>query len=73
MGVRQRPVEGVVSAMNRIVRQDLEHIYLGLTQAERSRLRDSTVLLTGGAGFLGFYFIQFLTHYKEELGIRRVI
>ena len=59
--------------MKKIVQQDLTRIYSGLTEAERSKFQGSTVLFTGGAGFLGFYFIQFLTHYQEELGIKKVI
>lgn len=59
--------------MKKIVRQDLERIHDGLTEAERSQFQGSTVLLTGGAGFLGFYFIQFFTHYQEELGIKKII
>ena len=59
--------------MNSIVQQDLERIYSGLTQQERSKFQDSTILFTGGAGFLGYYFINFLTHYKQELGIKKVI
>ena len=59
--------------MKKIVKQDLERIYNGLTEEERGRFDDSTILLTGGAGFLGFYFIQFFTHYQKALNIRRVI
>ena len=59
--------------MKKIIQQDMSRIYSGLTEEERGRLRDRTILLTGGAGFLGFYFIQFFTHFKEELGIKRVI
>lgn len=59
--------------MKKIVAQDLARIYDGLTPAEREGLRDRTILLTGGAGFLGFYFISFLTHYQEALGIKKVI
>jgi len=59
--------------MKKIVQQDLQRIYNGLTEEERGRFRDSTILFTGGAGFLGFYFITFLTHYKQELGIKKVI
>ena len=55
--------------MKKIVQQDLKRIHEGLTQEEKSRFQGSTVLFTGGAGFLGFYFIQFLTHYKTSLGI----
>ena len=59
--------------MNRTVQQDMNRIYEGLTQKERAAFQNSTVLFTGGAGFLGFYFITFLTHYREELGIKKVI
>ena len=59
--------------MNTIVKQDMDRIYAALTEEERGRLRGATVLLTGGAGFLGFYLIGFLTHFKDELGIDRVI
>lgn len=62
-----------MNSMKKIVKQDLERIYNGLTAEERSRFADSTLLLTGGAGFLGFYFIQFFTHFQEELGIKHVI
>lgn len=59
--------------MKRIVEQDLNRIYEGLTPEERGRLHGSTILFTGGAGFLGFYFIQFLTHFQKELGVKKVI
>lgn len=59
--------------MKKIAEQDLERVFNALSDAERLRFRDSTVLLTGGAGFLGFYFIGFFTRFKEELGIRKVI
>lgn len=59
--------------MNRIVQQDMNRIYEGLTPEERVAFQNSTVLFTGGAGFLGFYFITFLTHYREELGFKKVI
>lgn len=59
--------------MKKIVKQDLERIYNGLTTEERGEFQGSTILLTGGAGFLGFYFIQFFTHYQQELGIKKVI
>lgn len=59
--------------MKKIVKQDLERIYNGLTQEERDGFQNATILLTGGAGFLGFYFINFFTHYQQELGIKKVI
>ncbi len=59
--------------MKKIVQQDLQRIYNGLTEEERGSFRDSTILFTGGAGFLGFYFIHFFTHYRQELKIKKVI
>ena len=67
-------MEGMeVMNMKKIVQQDLVRIYSGLTEAERSKFKDSTILFTGGAGFLGFYFITFLTHYQQKLGVKKVI
>jgi len=63
----------MVNEMKKIVAQDLARIYSGLTAAEREKFRGSTILFTGGAGFLGFYFITFLTHYQQELGVKKVI
>lgn len=59
--------------MNTIVKQDLKRIHDALSPREREAFRDSTLLLTGCAGFLGFYLIQFCATYREELGIRRII
>lgn len=59
--------------MKKIVKQDMERIFNDLKDTERLQFRDSTILLTGGAGFLGFYFIHFFLHFKEELGIKKVI
>ena len=36
--------------MKRIVQQDMQRIYEGLTEAERAGFQDSTILFTGGAG-----------------------
>jgi UDP-glucuronate decarboxylase len=59
--------------MNDIFKQDLEQILGSLTDQERRAFNDSTLLLTGCAGFLGFYFMNFFSHYQEMLGIRRII
>lgn len=53
--------------------QDLQAIYTALTADERRRLSSGTVLITGCAGFLGYYFMNFFAEYGEELGIRKVI
>lgn len=59
--------------MNRIVENDLKKIFASLTEEERLRFKDKTILFTGCAGFLGFYFLRFFTCYKQELGIKKVI
>ncbi len=58
---------------NRIISEDLENIYNGLSTAERTKLKGSTVLLTGCGGFLGYYFVHFFTRYREELEIKKII
>ncbi|MEO3947278.1 NAD-dependent epimerase/dehydratase family protein [Gorillibacterium sp. CAU 1737] len=59
--------------MEKIIDQDLRLIYGGLTDKERSQFGGATILLTGCAGFLGFYFLHFFHRYREELGIDEII
>lgn len=59
--------------MRKIVKQDLERIFNGLTDEEKAKFNGGTVLFTGCAGFLGFYFIQFLVNYQEDLNVQKVI
>lgn len=65
-------MESVVN-MSKIIQQDLVHIYDALTEEEKKCFQDATLLLTGGAGFLGFYFLSFMAKYKEELNIKEII
>lgn len=58
---------------NYILEEDLLKIYNGLSQAEKDKFRDSNVLLTGCGGFLGYYFVHFLTQYRDKLGIKKII
>lgn len=59
--------------MKKIVKQDLERIFNALSADEKARFENSRFLLTGGAGFLGFYFINFLVHFRDELKIKKII
>lgn len=59
--------------MKKIIVQDMQRIYNGLTEEERGKFRDAVFLFTGAAGFLGFYFITFLTHFRKELGVKKII
>lgn len=58
---------------NRILKEDLEYILNGLTEKEKNRFQDSTILLTGCAGFLGYYLTHFFAQYSEKLGIKTII
>jgi UDP-glucuronate decarboxylase len=39
----------------------------------RNRFQDATILVTGCAGFLGYYFMEYLLRYSGELGLRKLI
>ena len=56
-----------------ILQKDLDHTLAGLTPAEQAKLKDSTILITGCGGFLGYYFMHFFDAQAEKLGIKKVI
>ena len=56
-----------------VIENDLKYIWDSLSQNELDRLRGSKILITGCAGFLGFYFMKFLSRYAAELNIKKVI
>lgn len=56
-----------------IKEEDLARIHDALTDDEKAKLAGSTVLITGCAGFLGYYFMNYLAAYGEELGVKKVI
>lgn len=53
--------------------KDLKYTLESLSQEEIKRLSNSSILITGCAGFLGFYFVHFLYQYREELNLKKVI
>lgn len=57
--------------LNPIVEEDLKQIHDALHQ--RERFRNSVILITGCAGFLGYYITHFFVIYAKELGIKKVI
>lgn len=61
------------SYRNRVFYEDLQYIYDQLSEEERKKLNGSTLLITGCAGFLGFYLMHFLQHFSAQLGIQKVI
>lgn len=58
---------------NIIITEDLSYIYDNLSEQERNKFKDSTVLITGCGGFLGYYFMHFLSRYADDLGIKKII
>ena len=59
--------------MQNILTNDIRHTLNGLSEEERLRFKDSTVLITGCGGFLGYYFMNFFNQTAEELGIKKII
>lgn len=58
---------------NHIVQEDMLHILNSLSNAEQDKFQDTTILITGCAGFLGFYFLNFFTSQAETLKIKKII
>ena len=61
------------SNKNTIYHTDLQYIFNNLSKSEKEKLKDSSILVTGCAGFLGYYLMSFLSDYSEKLGIRKII
>lgn len=57
--------------LNQIFSEDLRRLHEAVGRS--GRFDGATVAITGCAGFLGFYFMQYLVRYAGELGIRKVI
>ena len=48
-------------------------MYNSFTSEEKQKFRDSTILITGCAGFIGYYMMSFLDAYSDKLGIKKII
>ncbi len=59
--------------ITRQLESDLSYTYHQLTKEELAKLKNSTILMTGCAGFLGFYFVHFFYQYCTELNLKKVI
>ena len=53
--------------------KDLQYTYSKLSKEEIEKLTGASVLITGCAGFLGFYFVHFLYYFRETLKLKKVI
>ena len=58
---------------NHILNEDMAYIAGKLSSEEKAKFKNSTVLITGCGGFLGYYFMHFLASYANELQIKKII
>lgn len=58
---------------NYILNEDMDYIFDKLSNQEKSKFKDSTVLVTGCGGFLGYYFMHFFNSKGDELGVEKII
>ena len=58
--------------MQTIFNSDLGSIHEALS-SKKNRFAGATILITGCAGFLGFYFMNYLARYAAELKIEKII
>jgi UDP-glucuronate decarboxylase len=52
---------------NSVVTRDLAHIHAALG-SKAEAFRGQTIVITGCAGFLGFYITRYFVEYAETLG-----
>ena len=55
---------------NKIIVEDLEQIH---NEIKKNEFKNATILITGCAGFLGYYILSYFTGYFEELNLERII
>lgn len=53
--------------------KDLKYTFEHMTATEVDKLKGSTIMITGCAGFLGFFFVHFFYRFREELNLSKVI
>src|SRR2546430_12884807 len=64
-------VGAVATPAQRVVARDLDYMCDALRD-ELPRLSDQNLLITGGAGFLGYYLVQLALHWNRRPGSRPV-
>lgn len=58
---------------NKVINVDLKYIFDNLSRTQKEKYFKKTILLTGAAGFLGFYFVSFFSRFFDELGLDSLI
>jgi len=62
----------IVNSARKVVENDLDHIIVNLKE-ELPRISGKHLLITGGAGFLGHYLVQAITHWNRSAATRDAI
>ena len=52
---------------------DLQYTFSKLSDKEKDKLNGSKILITGCAGFLGYYYLKFFSRFMNSLNIKKVI
>ena len=55
------------------MKDDLRHTFNRISDVPKDKFRDKTFLITGCAGFLGYYLLRFFQCLGEELQIKKII
>lgn len=57
---------------NNILEEDLHYIYSELSRTDLDKFSNRYILITGSAGFIGYYMLNFLCRYGKELNVRGI-
>ena len=58
---------------NPILLEDLERIHRVIGKKANGRFDGATIVVTGCAGFLGFYILQYFVRHAKALGVSKII
>lgn len=55
------------------LKKDLQYTFDSLSENERQQFSGKTILITGGAGTIGFYITHFFYYFKNNLNLKKII
>lgn len=59
--------------LNESLKKDLTYTFEHLSPEEIKKLSNTTILITGCAGFIGFYYVHFFYYFADRLNLKKVI